>query len=207
MSERRVSYRYQEVLIETARILSPQFDDAVVFLSGAQVEMLRNVSQYLNRRNTYVSEYHPDYYLWPTDADYDDILEIAADLEETLMGNPNTLWGYKEHLTESAREVKSGDGIWTWLSTPVPAGEVHKLEFAFGRNESADVTTSQLHCVSAGVVYVLKYKATMIRWEPIDFVGQLTLHEGDQLRIRMSGCLDGQQMDGGLWGYKMKVPT
>lgn len=88
MSEswRRKAYYNKRVLIETARVLSPQGEDALLCITGAQLEMLCNLTQYLRRRSTYASEYANDYYLAPTEAEWDSILAIVADLEETLMG-------------------------------------------------------------------------------------------------------------------------
>lgn len=88
MSEswRRKTYYDKRVLIETARILSPQFDDSLLCITGAQLEMLRNLTQYLKRRSTFVSAYHEGYYDAPTEAEWDNLQAIVADLENTLMG-------------------------------------------------------------------------------------------------------------------------
>lgn len=88
MSEdwRRKSYYRPRVLLDTARILAPQFDDELLCITGPQIEMLRNLTQYLRRRSTFASEYHDNHYLAPTNAEWDTIQAIVADLEETLMG-------------------------------------------------------------------------------------------------------------------------
>jgi len=130
-SERRHGYAYNRVLIETERVLDPQFDDAVVFLSGAQLEMLRNVTQYLNRQDTYVSEQFLGYYLAPTTEDYDDILEIVADLEEALMGNPNVIWGYADNWLSRTNELSTGETFTITETVPVPAGYVYEVNFIF----------------------------------------------------------------------------
>lgn len=140
-SERRRNYRYNRVLIESARVLAPQFDDAVVFLTGAQIEMLRNVTQYLNRLDTYVDEHNLGYYLTPDAADYDDILEIVADLEETLMGNPNTIWGYSDRLSESVGKQLTADGTYNRILFTVPAGKVYIVNQVSSLNEDSAVET------------------------------------------------------------------
>ena len=84
-SHRRTYYR-KRILIESARILAPQFDDGLLCITGAQIEMLRNLMPYLKRRSTFVSSYQVGHYFIPNDADWDDIQAIVADLEETLMG-------------------------------------------------------------------------------------------------------------------------
>ena len=88
MSEewRRKTYYDKRVLIETERILDPQFDDSVLCLTGAQLELVRNLMQYLHRRSTFASSYEKGYYLAPTNAEWDELQAVVADLEETIMG-------------------------------------------------------------------------------------------------------------------------
>lgn len=83
---RRKTYYRSRVLIDTARILNPQFDDALLCITGAQLEMIRNLTQYLHRRSTFAEDYGKVGYLAPDTADWDTIQAIVADLEETIMG-------------------------------------------------------------------------------------------------------------------------
>lgn len=83
---RRKGYYAKRVLIDTERVLSPQFEDSLVCITGAQFEMLRNLTQYLKRRSTFASNYADTHYLCPTEEEWDTIQAIVADLEETLMG-------------------------------------------------------------------------------------------------------------------------
>jgi len=83
---RRKTYYKTRVLIDTQRVLDPQFSDSLLCITGSQLEMLRNLTQYLRRRSTFADNYQKDYYYAPTEAEWDDILVIVADLEETLMG-------------------------------------------------------------------------------------------------------------------------
>ena len=55
-------------------------------ITGAQLEMLRNLTQYLHRRSTFVAETHEGYYLAADNDDWDSIQAVVAELEETLMG-------------------------------------------------------------------------------------------------------------------------
>ncbi len=82
---RRKTYYGPRVLIDTQRILAPQFPDAIVCLSGAQIEMLRNLTQYLHRRSTWAESYAKTYYLAPSNEDWVTVQAIVADLEEKLM--------------------------------------------------------------------------------------------------------------------------
>ncbi len=88
MSEawRKKTFYRPRVLIETSRVLYPQFGDSVLCITGAQLEMLRNLTQYLHRRSTFASEYETSGYLTPTNEEWDSIQAIVGDLEEVLMG-------------------------------------------------------------------------------------------------------------------------
>lgn len=101
MSEvwRRKTYYKPRVMIETVRILSPQYDDALLCITGAELEMLRNLTQYLKRRSTFVSEYQEGYYLAPSTADWDDVQAIVANLEEKLMGCEELMQVFTDMLT------------------------------------------------------------------------------------------------------------
>jgi len=83
---RRKTYYKPRVLISTERILDPQFEDALLCITGAQLEMLRNLMQYLRRRSTFAQSESDTGYLTPNTGDWYTIQAIVADLEETLMG-------------------------------------------------------------------------------------------------------------------------
>ena len=205
-SERRRNYRYNRVLIESERILTPQFDDSIVYLTGPQIEMLRNVTQYLNRLDTYVATHHSGYYLTPDAADYDDILEVVADLEETLMGNPNTIWGYKETAGSAETEVSDTNGtFWMQLDT-VPAGEAWRiLGLCLYRDDNAqDFVRVQVYrnggnesLIDLDIDFLYKYFGF-----PIDIV----LSEGQYLIMGFAGSTIGEVCKVTYWGYIMEVP-
>lgn len=83
---RRKTYYNKRVLIDVSRVLDPQFDDSLICVTGAHFELLRNAVQYLRRRSTFVSEYHDGYYVAPSNAEWDELSAIVANLEEVLMG-------------------------------------------------------------------------------------------------------------------------
>lgn len=206
-SERRRGYRYNRVLIETARILDPQFADAVVFLSGAQIEMLRNVTQYLNRLETYVTEYNLGYYLAPTVADYDDILEIVADLEETLMGNPNTLWGYFDQWLPQVAEVSTGEANTDAETAVVPAGEIWIAEH-FTVYHNAEQTCPVIFSViteASGYPFLFEAPA-LPSYDYVYDTVHFTLKEGQFVRFRVANLPTGKTAYLRMLGYKMKVP-
>lgn len=205
-SERRRKYRYNRVLIESERILDPQFHDAVVFLSGAQVEMLRNVTQYLNRQDTYAAEQFLGYYLTPTDADYDDILEIVADLEETLMGNPNTIWGYADRWYQHKTANSTGEAYTDVYSDAVPAGYVYVVE-KWALLHYAGTTCATTLRLNTNAEYMPSYYA------PAQPSGQyeiqatnITLKEDDAMHLRVFSLPDTEVMHLWIWGHMMLVP-
>jgi hypothetical protein len=88
MSEtwRNKTYYPKRVLLETSRILNNPFDATIICLEGAELEMLRNLCEYLHRRSTFVSEYHDQHYVAPSEVEWDSLEAIVANLEEKLMG-------------------------------------------------------------------------------------------------------------------------
>jgi len=91
MSEnwRRKRYYQPRVLIDTNRVLSSDIDDTLICLTGPDLEMLRNLTQYLHRHSTFVSEYHEQHYTAPSNDEWDELQAIVAELEDKLMGCEN----------------------------------------------------------------------------------------------------------------------
>lgn len=205
--DRRARYNSSRVLIEASRILGePQFPNAVLFLSGIELELLRNLTQYLHRSETFVDEYHDDYYLYPDAADMDDIDGIVAALEETLMGNPNTIWGYLDRLHSVEDDtITEGTGFFQ-NHDAVPAGEVWRvvgynlwtnldgsatIPFAILGGAACAMSTTMYPSANAYIVVA-----------PFDLI----MKEGDNLRVNWGGLVVGQRIISNLWGYKMDVP-
>lgn len=205
-SERRRKYRYDRVLIETDRVLDPQFDDAVVYLSGAQVEMLRNMTQYLNRLDTYVSLYNLGTYLTPTVADYDDILAIVADLEEVLMGNPNTIWGYKDTVHGHAGSTVSGAGDKTQYTNSVPSDTVWRIEGVYVFNDDTSCSRIEIVVNQASGHVILKRVDNPAAGELVRWDGMVTMKQG-AIYGKFYDCLDGDYIEVQTRGYAMEVPA
>jgi len=209
MSEtiRRRRYRYDRIVIEAARILNPQFNDAVIFVTGAQIELLRNVTEYLRRRETYSVEYHMGYYLTPTALDHDALMAIVSDLEETLMGNPNTIWGYKATRMLWPDHTKSGAGDYTLSGTLCPAGEIWRMDAMYAWNNDTACSKIELVAEYAGFgEFLLAEKdnpgvGEYVRWE-----GSVTLEEDGRLRAKFYGCQDGDKLEYMARGNTMEVP-
>ena len=204
--ERRRGYGWNRVLIESARILDPQFKDAVVFLSGAQIEMLRNVTQYLNRLGTYAAEYNPGYYLVPTDEDFDDILEIVADLEETLMGNPNTIWGYYERWSWWGSTLRDGSSPTSVLTVAVPSGFAYRLEHWQAYHHGGQPCSLNL-IMQGDPSDELIYTANLLAHAESAYQSaNMTMEEDDQLALHVYSLPVDTRAYLHVWGYKMRVP-
>lgn len=204
--ERRRGYRHSLVLIETARILDPQFSDVVVFLSGAQIELLRNVSQYLNRLETYVSEYQPGHYLAPTTEDYDSILAIVADLEETLMGNPNTIWGYKDRIYQDQEATSTGAAYTDVETGAVPSQTVVVCEAWAAMQDGGVPCDIAVYLKSGGDSFMLYTAPSLASGIYVTQGANLTLAAGDVLHMRVMGLPDTEKCYLWLWGHTMVVP-
>ncbi len=194
-------------MLETDRILNPQFDDAVLYFTGAQIEMLRNMTQYLNRIDTYASLYNLTSYLVPTDDDFDDILAIVADMEETLMGNPNTIWGYEDRLAEREDHTKVGAGTYNMDFDQVPAGEVWVVTAIASYNSASNGYHEYLlsDSVTYYPVYPFGYASANI-WR-VTAPMHLVLKEDDRMRIVFRDCQNNDILIGTLTGYKMDFPV
>ena len=204
-SERRRKYHYNRVLIETERILTPEFSDAVVFLSGAQVEMLRNVTQYLARLDTYVTEYNPGYYLTPTVADYDDILEIVADLEETLMGNPNTLWGYKDTIAIHEYSLSPAGPNLYLTAVTVPAGSVYVMHELSMYNVDGTTARQLIQTNHGGPNITMQVALAVPAGIYTTWKGTLPLKEGDLMLVKFETFTALDDLHVVAWGYEMEV--
>jgi len=82
---RRKGYYRTRVLIPVDECLESEFGDCLVCLTGGQLNLVRNLLLYAERRSTFVSEYHEGYYLAPTTEEWDALLQMTADLEGNLM--------------------------------------------------------------------------------------------------------------------------
>lgn len=205
--ERRRKYRYDRVLIETARILSPQFDPAVIYLTGAQVEMLRNTTHYLRNLNTYVTVYHPGYYLVATDEEFDSILAIVADLEETLMGNNNTIWGYVDRWQDAITGTSTGEASTAAETPPVPEGYVYVLEH-YTLNQWDTTTRHVTLRVTGGTGSPVLFDAPALPtnqdiYEPAN----ITLKEGDTVKLVVYALADTKLCHLTVRGHMMEVPA
>jgi hypothetical protein len=200
-------YKYNQVLIDASRILNSPFSDAVLLVSGAQLELLRNMTQYLNRRSTFVDTYHTNYYQLPSDGDWDEIQAVVADLEYKLMGSDNTLWGYNARLSEREDDTLDYAGSFVQDHIPVPAGEiwiVHSISLW------TDTQSVDADCAInlGGFVQPAIFDTVTVPADGNKVVSPLAvvLAEGDKVRVTWWGLANGQRIKSDILGYTMKVP-
>jgi len=203
--ELRHSYRYDRVLIDAARVITPTLPSIALRVNGAQVEMLRNVVEYLNRRDSFVSEYHDGYYDSPDDTDWEKIRERIADLEHKLMGDINTLFGVKERWSENLGETKTGDGTYSALTTVVPAGYIYVLQLASVANFTTAPGISYILVADGVTSFYAKGAPSLTVYQPLWHSDELVLGPGDWIQLVLGGCINGDDIRAGVWGYKMKV--
>jgi len=145
--------------------------------------------------------------MMPNNADFDDILAIVADLEETLMGNPNTIWGYKDRWYENVQDVKSGAGNFTLQTAVVPAGYIYRCDLITSVN--VNTVLNHIHEVYAGgtgVPFATYAGVGANIWQPTFPLG-FVLKEGDRMGVSFVSCLDGDTLVMRVIGTKMAVPT
>ena len=225
---RRRSYDTRRVLIDSARVLDSPFDDSLVCLSGAELEMLRNLTQYLHRQDTFIETYYNSHYVTPDVDDWDAIQAIVAGLEEKLMGCEeietliDQIKGYAAAIAFDANLLRlmetridandfdgetSGGGVHEYVTfDSVPEGYIQI------------VTGVEGHCTSQafGPLTLEWYDGTAWRriWRqneclvnlPYWWEGEKTLKPGDAMRLDFGGTANGNSLRGVIFAYLVEQP-
>lgn len=203
--QQNLPYRYDRILIESDDILTPSFAGSTVVLSGAQIELLRNVVHYLDRRSTFVKEYNTLNYTTPDNDDWDDISQIVADLEEKLMGDVNVLWGYDDRLFTQKDDTVTVGTTEVQSHTAVAADYVHRVT---GYSLTSDKTVPSVvvfanfggTSICIGGPFALTANVYTVV-APFD----VTLKASDYILVSWGGLTVPQRVISNVWGYKMKV--
>lgn len=206
-AELRHSYNGTRILIEASRILAPTFPAMGIYLLPEQTEMLRNVAHYLNRRSTFVGEYHGTYYNVPGDEDWDTILAIVADLEDKLMSTENTPFGYRESWVGSLEILAGSAGTQVVQLDPVESGELLVLESASWYNNTGQRGRMRLEVKTGVATILIAQDAAPAAKHGVLWSGAITLKEGDKITARQFSCLEDDWHIGAARGYKMTVPV
>lgn len=209
MSEENAQHPYTQsrILIDSARVVSSAFPQAVVVLNGKELEILRNLMGYARVRETFVGAYHDNYYLVADDDDWLNVETTVAILEGKLMGNDNTVWGYYDRLITREDHTTVAPGSQVQSHPVVPEGEVWVvLWITLWTNTQpaqADCLASML-AVNPAIAEQITVPITTNKIVP-----QLNviLKEDDLIKIAWSGLANNQRIISEAMGYKMKVPT
>jgi hypothetical protein len=201
----RRAYRYERVLIDASRVLDSQYPDLTLNVTGAQLEMLRNVTQYLNRETTYANEWFSDYYNTPDTVDMDTISAIVADLELELMGGMNVIFGYNDVYQEYRYDLDASSGIIDLDFGQVPSGQIWIVLQWSARNEDTKNNNTLLRIETLADFF-------NVATAPPDFIDHLVgtsvhvvIQELQHLQIRFEGCNVNDVLRGWVSGYKMVV--
>lgn len=195
------------VLVDAKAFLNTQIRPAVMYFTPGQIELMRNLMQYANRRTTFVSDYYIGYYLSPDDADWNLIQAIVADLESVLMGNNNIIWGYADRYYENIEDVAMPAGVQDKLGAVVPEGEVWEVTGISVIHSSGSINRVRVGSL-IGAEYVnigekLAPDANTLYTFPCDVI----LKEDDRLFWRFYNLTLNDDVFCYAWGSKMEVPV
>ena len=205
-AERRKGYPTRRILVEAARILTPTFDDADLFFTGAQIELMRNLLGYARREETFVETYGPGYYLVPDASDFDDIQAIVADLEETLMGNRNVLWGYFDQYTQPIDSDRSAVEYVLLYGTNVAAGFVHVIQSITAYYTTGTCDFIELFLATSDGVAKLERVASPVIDIPVVVARNIVIDAGGHIRAGFNVTAQPCHIYFEVVGYKMVVP-
>lgn len=205
-AERRRTYTESRVLMSSVAVLNPTFSDGALYFTGAQVEIMRNLVQYANRIESYVAEYESGYYLTPDNDDWDDIQAIVADLEETLMGNPNTLWGYNDRIEQYEYEGDADVGENILVLDDVPANTVYVITDIYAMHAITGCTAIELDSRIGTGNYPLLKVSPVANYQPYNWAGFHVMKAGDNLRAVFYACTATDTLFLKARGYSMLVP-
>ena len=125
--------------------------------------------------------------------------------DETAWRKLAMLWGYSDRWAENLGGTKSGAGTYLASTVAVPAGWVYVAQFAFFRNITGVRGNAGIYFYDTVTAYWSCYVVAPVAWIPLLWNGAVPLCAGDSLRVTQSTCLDGDVIQAGVWGYKMRV--
>ncbi|MCW4048261.1 MAG: hypothetical protein NWE89_00860 [Candidatus Bathyarchaeota archaeon] len=205
--DNRTAYNSERILIESARIIDPQFNDGILHITGAQIELLRNVAKYLDRRTTFVAAYEQQYYLTPDIHDWDGITAIVADLQEVLMGNNNVIFGYYAQLLEDISGDVAGTGTFVASTGTPPTGEIWVIQVVSILDRFNNPTLVRMMLDDDGSFYVLNQSASPGSGTPVVYSGSFEIQNLQRIRVDVQGSTPEDPIAALVLGYKMQVFT
>lgn len=162
MSEawRRKMYYRTRVLIGTNDVIESPFPDTLLCLTGQELAILRNLTEYAHRRSTFASDYEEGYYLAPTNEEWETLDAIVAELENKLMGCPELEQMLEDMLAamqcvcNGTSLQHSGPLVSIMYQTYIEAGDIIWEDTFQETTESEDPT----RCAIAQLTWALCYE-------------------------------------------------
>lgn len=115
------------------------------------------------------------------------------------------LWGYTDRYHEALDTTATG-AFETLPGTVVAAGYVFVLQAAYLVNNTTGPTTQTIRVIkSGGGTIFLQYASAVAQNIPTMWQGEIVLAPGDKVNMTMNGCVAGDTIHAGYWGYRMKV--
>jgi hypothetical protein len=72
-------------------------------------------------------------------------------------------------------------------------------------NAGTGLTQATLGFVRGATYYILKKRSAQNPYETVEYVGELTLREGDKIRVEFTGCTLGDTLRMWASGYKRRL--
>lgn len=205
-NDRQIGYDSTRVLISAQRVLSSDFPSIGVYLEGSELELLRNLLQYAERRESFVETYAESYYNWVEMDDWVDIGGIVAGLEGKLMGNDNVIWGYNDIYKEDLSGVAMGiPGSHLGWGSVVPEDEVWIIDLISVTSLDNIPTSTEIWINDGTTTWLIVRLTGQAVAQPMNYEGRLTLCEGMKVGIYVNGVTAGDDISAIALGYKMKV--
>ena len=114
------------------------------------------------------------------------------------------LW-YRSSYFEDLGGTATGT-YWDKHSTAVPAGYVYVVSALSLRNEArASGRTEFLLYNDAGQCIHLAWSTSLAQYQPLIWAGNAILSEGWKIRVTMATIQSGDEISGGLAGYKVAI--
>lgn len=117
----------------------------------------------------------------------------------------NLIFGYNDRHAEDLGGAKSGDGGWDVSSSAIASDEIWVVQFVYLRNQSGARGNVLLRFHDGTDYYIGGAATTPARNVPTVWNGAVPLKAGDTVNVFQGLCLDGDNIQAGAWGYKMKL--